>query len=64
MSNNNFDKAFDLVVGVEGGYVNDQRDPGGRTAALSVSLTETPIVVAASMGSAVGVMKAIIRGPR
>lgn len=23
MSNNNFDKAFDLVVGVEGGYVND-----------------------------------------
>jgi len=31
MSNNNFDKAFDLVVGVEGGYVNDPRDPGGRT---------------------------------
>lgn len=28
---NNFDKAFELVVGVEGGYVNDPRDPGGRT---------------------------------
>lgn len=27
----NFDKAFELVVGVEGGYVNDPRDPGGRT---------------------------------
>lgn len=28
---NNFDKAFDLLVGVEGGYVNDPRDPGGET---------------------------------
>lgn len=27
----NFDKAFDLVVGVEGGYVNDPKDPGGET---------------------------------
>lgn len=27
----NFDKAFELVVGVEGGYVNDPRDPGGET---------------------------------
>jgi lysozyme family protein len=26
-----FDKAFELVVGVEGGYVNDPRDPGGET---------------------------------
>lgn len=28
---NSFDKAFELVVGVEGGYVNDPKDPGGRT---------------------------------
>lgn len=27
----NFDKAFDAIVGVEGGYVNDPRDPGGET---------------------------------
>lgn len=27
----NFDKAFDVVVGQEGGYVNDPRDPGGET---------------------------------
>lgn len=26
-----FDRAFDLVVGVEGGYVNDPNDPGGET---------------------------------
>lgn len=26
-----FDKAFELVVGVEGGYVNDPNDPGGET---------------------------------
>lgn len=26
-----FDKAFDAVVGIEGGYVNDQKDPGGET---------------------------------
>ena len=26
-----FDKAFEHVVGVEGGYVNDPRDPGGET---------------------------------
>ncbi len=27
----NFDQAFEHVVGVEGGYVNDPRDPGGET---------------------------------
>lgn len=26
-----FDKAFELVVGLEGGYSNDPRDPGGET---------------------------------
>lgn len=26
-----FDKAFDAVVGIEGGYVNDPKDPGGET---------------------------------
>ena len=26
-----FDRAFGLVVGVEGGYVNDPNDPGGET---------------------------------
>lgn len=28
---NNFDKAFEIVVGEEGGYVNDPKDPGGET---------------------------------
>lgn len=27
----NFDQAFERVIGHEGGYVNDQRDPGGET---------------------------------
>lgn len=27
----NFDRAFAVVVGVEGGYVNDPNDPGGET---------------------------------
>jgi lysozyme family protein len=27
----NFDKCFELVIEHEGGYVNDPRDPGGRT---------------------------------
>lgn len=27
----NFDKAFDIIIGHEGGYVNDPRDPGGET---------------------------------
>lgn len=27
----NFDKAFEIVIGHEGGYVNDPRDPGGET---------------------------------
>lgn len=27
----NFDMAFDGVIGVEGGYVNDPNDPGGET---------------------------------
>lgn len=27
----NFDSAFLLVIGHEGGYVNDKRDPGGET---------------------------------
>jgi lysozyme family protein len=27
----NFDRAFEVVVGHEGGYVNDPRDPGGET---------------------------------
>ena len=26
-----FDRAFEFVIGVEGGYVNDPRDPGGET---------------------------------
>ena len=26
-----FDKAFNIVIGHEGGYVNDPRDPGGET---------------------------------
>jgi len=26
-----FDRAFDLVIGHEGGHVNDPRDPGGET---------------------------------
>lgn len=28
---NNFERAFAIVVGEEGGYVNDPRDPGGET---------------------------------
>jgi len=27
----NFDKAFEIIIGHEGGYVNDARDPGGET---------------------------------
>lgn len=27
----NFDSAFELVIGHEGGYVNDPKDPGGET---------------------------------
>ena len=27
----NFDRAFDIIIGHEGGYVNDPRDPGGET---------------------------------
>jgi len=27
----NFDKAFEIIIGHEGGYVNDPRDPGGET---------------------------------
>jgi lysozyme family protein len=27
----NFDEAFERVIGHEGGYVNDPRDPGGQT---------------------------------
>ena len=27
----NFDQAFDKLIGHEGGYVNDPRDPGGET---------------------------------
>jgi len=27
----NFDRAFAVVVGIEGGYVNDPKDPGGET---------------------------------
>jgi len=27
----NFDRAFEIVIGHEGGYVNDVRDPGGET---------------------------------
>lgn len=26
-----FDKAFEIVIGHEGGYVDNPRDPGGRT---------------------------------
>lgn len=26
-----FDAAFEIVVGIEGGYVNDPKDPGGET---------------------------------
>lgn len=31
MSSTSYDKAFEIVVGLEGGYVNDPRDPGGET---------------------------------
>lgn len=27
----NFQKAFELIIGVEAGYVNDPKDPGGET---------------------------------
>lgn len=27
----NFDRAFAIIVGLEGGYVNDPKDPGGET---------------------------------
>jgi lysozyme family protein len=27
----NFERAFSVIVGVEGGYVNDAKDPGGET---------------------------------
>jgi lysozyme family protein len=27
----NFDRAFDVLIGHEGGYANDSRDPGGET---------------------------------
>lgn len=27
----NYDKAFGIIIGHEGGYVNDPRDPGGET---------------------------------
>ncbi len=27
----NFDRAFELTVGLEGGYTNDPKDPGGET---------------------------------
>lgn len=27
----NFDEAFEIIIGHEGGYVNDPRDPGGET---------------------------------
>lgn len=27
----NFDQAFEIIIGHEGGYVNDPRDPGGET---------------------------------
>ncbi len=27
----NFDKAFEVIIGAEGGYVNDPQDPGGET---------------------------------
>jgi lysozyme family protein len=27
----NFDRAFAVIVGIEGGYVNDPNDPGGET---------------------------------
>jgi len=30
-SQERFDKFFEIVVGLEGGYVNDPRDPGGET---------------------------------
>ena len=28
---NSFDRAFDLLIGNEGGYVNNPKDPGGET---------------------------------
>ena len=31
MIKSNFDKAFELTVGIEGGYVNDPKDRGGET---------------------------------
>lgn len=31
MYSNNFEKAFEEIIGIEGGYVNDPVDPGGET---------------------------------
>jgi lysozyme family protein len=31
MSSSNFPRAFEIVIGAEGGYVNDPNDPGGET---------------------------------
>lgn len=31
MSRDSFDKAFEIVIGFEGGYSNDSNDPGGET---------------------------------
>ena len=36
-----FDKAFDLLIGNEGGYVNDPKDPGGET---NLGITKTVAV--------------------
>ena len=43
----NFDKAFTIILGEEGGYVNDPRDPGGET---QWGITSPPLRLAISTG--------------
>ncbi len=44
----NFDEAFDRLIGHEGGYVNDSRDPGGETK-FGISKRAYPDVAIASL---------------
>lgn len=48
MSVANFERAFRIVVGEEGGYVNDPRDPGGRTK-FGISQRSYPSIDIASL---------------
>jgi lysozyme family protein len=53
-----FDKAFELLIGHEGGYVNDPRDPGGETK-FGISKRAHPLCDIA--GLTVGDAKAIYK---